>query len=198
MPTGTETVLLVEDEDGVRELLEEILTAQGYRVLAASRGVEALQISELLDEEIQVLVTDVVMPHMSGHELAMRLRARRPALRVLVSVRLHGRRDRAPRHRRSGRVVPAETFYPRRAGDQSAGGACAEVGSLTVDWDTSTVMAVGNMNLMLVMPHNGGAHTRREPTSQTERCGAEPHGNAERGDWGPRERPSRGVAASCP
>jgi PAS domain S-box-containing protein len=83
VPTGTETILLVEDEDGVRELLEEILTAQGYRVLAASRGVEALQISELLDEEIQVLVTDVVMPHMSGHELAMRLRARRPALRVL-------------------------------------------------------------------------------------------------------------------
>ncbi len=83
VPTGTETILLVEDEDGVRELLEEILSAQGYRVLAASRGVEALQISELLDEEIQVLVTDVVMPHMSGHELAMRLRARRPALRVL-------------------------------------------------------------------------------------------------------------------
>jgi PAS domain S-box-containing protein len=83
VPTGTETILLVEDEDGVRELLEEILTAQGYRVLAASRGVEALQISELVDEEIQVLVTDVVMPHMSGHELAMRLRARRPALRVL-------------------------------------------------------------------------------------------------------------------
>ena len=83
VPTGTETILLVEDEDGVRELLEEILSAQGYRVLAASRGVEALQISELLDDEIQVLVTDVVMPHMSGHELAMRLRARRPALRVL-------------------------------------------------------------------------------------------------------------------
>ncbi len=83
VPTGTETILLVEDEDGVRELLEEILTAQGYHVLAASRGVEALQISELVDEEIQILVTDVVMPQMSGHELAMRLRARRPALRVL-------------------------------------------------------------------------------------------------------------------
>jgi PAS domain S-box-containing protein len=83
VPTGTETILLVEDEDGVRELLEEILKGQGYHVLAASRGVEALQISELVDEDIQVLVTDVVMPHMSGHELAMRLRARRPALRVL-------------------------------------------------------------------------------------------------------------------
>jgi PAS domain S-box-containing protein len=94
-PTGTETILLVEDEDGVRELLEEILTAQGYHVLAASRGVEALQISELLDEDIQVLVTDVVMPHMSGHELAMRLRARRPGLRVLY---LSGYTDEAIAH----------------------------------------------------------------------------------------------------
>jgi PAS domain S-box-containing protein len=94
-PTGTETILLVEDEDGVRELLEEILTAQGYHVLAASRGVEALQISEFLEEEIQVLVTDVVMPHMSGHELAMRLRARRPGLRVLY---LSGYTDEAIAH----------------------------------------------------------------------------------------------------
>jgi PAS domain S-box-containing protein len=95
-PTGTETILLVEDEDGVRELLEEILTSQGYRVLAASRGVEALQISEFVDEDIQVLVTDVVMPHMSGHELAMRLRARRPSLRVLY---LSGYTDEAIAHR---------------------------------------------------------------------------------------------------
>jgi PAS domain S-box-containing protein len=94
-PTGTETILLVEDEDGVRELLEEILTAQGYHVLAASRGVEALLISELLDVDIQVLVTDVVMPHMSGHELAMRLRARRPGLRVLY---LSGYTDEAIAH----------------------------------------------------------------------------------------------------
>ena len=125
MPTGTETVLLVEDEDGVRELLEEILTAQGYRVLAASRGVEALQISELLDEEIHVLVTDVVMPHMSGHELAMRLRARRPALRVLY---LSGYTDDAIAHHgviEAGRVVPAEAVHARRAGDQNPRGAGA-------------------------------------------------------------------------
>ena len=95
VPTGTETILLVEDEDGVRELLEEILTAQGYHVLAASRGVEALQISEFVDEDIQMLVTDVVMPHMSGHELAMRLRARRPAMRVLY---LSGYTDEAIAH----------------------------------------------------------------------------------------------------
>ena len=66
MPTGTETILLVEDEDGVRELLQEILTGQGYRVFAARRGAEALEISDWPKEEIQVLVTDVVMPQMSG------------------------------------------------------------------------------------------------------------------------------------
>jgi two-component system cell cycle sensor histidine kinase/response regulator CckA len=83
LPTGTETVLLVEDEDGVRELLQEILTEQGYRVLAASRGSEALGISDSTHEEIPLLVTDVVMPKMSGRELAHRLRLSRPALRVL-------------------------------------------------------------------------------------------------------------------
>ena len=83
-PTGTETMLLVEDEDGVRELLEEMLTRAGLpRARREPTASRRSQISELLDEEIQLLVTDVVMPHMSGHELAMRLRARRPALRVL-------------------------------------------------------------------------------------------------------------------
>jgi two-component system, cell cycle sensor histidine kinase and response regulator CckA len=83
LPTGTETVLLVEDEDGVRELLQEILTEQGYRVLAASRGAEALRISDAVAEEIPLLVTDVVMPRMNGRELAWKLRLRRPTLRVL-------------------------------------------------------------------------------------------------------------------
>ena len=48
-PAGTETVLLVEDEDGVRELIEELLIGQGYTVMAASCGADALQISELFD-----------------------------------------------------------------------------------------------------------------------------------------------------
>ena len=94
-PTGTETVLLVEDEDGVRELIEELLTGQGYAVMAASNGAEALQISELFGGEIQILVTDVVMPNMSGHELAMRLKARRTGLRVLY---LSGYTDEAIAH----------------------------------------------------------------------------------------------------
>ena len=94
-PAGTETVLLVEDEDGVRELIEELLIGQGYTVLAASCGVDALQISELVEGDIQILVTDVVMPNMSGHELAMRLKARRPGLRVLY---LSGYTDEAIAH----------------------------------------------------------------------------------------------------
>jgi signal transduction histidine kinase/ActR/RegA family two-component response regulator len=83
IPAGTETILLVEDEDGVRELIDELLTARGYRVISASRGVEALQIAEFLEEDIHLLVTDVVMPQMSGREVVMRLAPGRPNMRVL-------------------------------------------------------------------------------------------------------------------
>ncbi len=82
-PRGTETILLVEDEEGVRDLLEEVLTAQGYKVFAASRGVEALQISQIYDGPIHLLITDVVMPHMSGPEVAQRVSEWRPGLRIL-------------------------------------------------------------------------------------------------------------------
>jgi signal transduction histidine kinase len=83
LPAGSETILLVEDEDGVRELIDELLTARGYHVLAASRGVEALQIAEFVEEDIHLLVTDVVMPQMSGREVVTRLAPGRPNMRVL-------------------------------------------------------------------------------------------------------------------
>ena len=67
----------------MRELIDELLTARGYHVLAASRGVEALQIAEFVDGDIHLLVTDVVMPHMSGREVVMRLAPGRPNMRVL-------------------------------------------------------------------------------------------------------------------
>ena len=82
-PRGSETILLVEDEEGVRELLEELLTGQGYKVFAASRGVEALQVSAFYDGPIHLLITDVVMPHMSGPEVAQRVSELRPDLRIL-------------------------------------------------------------------------------------------------------------------
>jgi two-component system cell cycle sensor histidine kinase/response regulator CckA len=77
------TVLLAEDEEAVRMLAFEFLTAAGYRVYVAADGERALQIAESLKEPIHMLVTDVVMPKMRGPELAKRLRATRPDLKVV-------------------------------------------------------------------------------------------------------------------
>lgn len=80
---GTETVLVVEDKEEVRDLAVQVLSLCGYRVLAASSGPEALQLSGQHPGPIHLLLTDVVMPRMTGKELADRLRAQRPRLRVL-------------------------------------------------------------------------------------------------------------------
>jgi PAS domain S-box-containing protein len=80
---GTETILLVEDEQVVRELVRYILQTHGYLVLEASSAGEALLLCERHPGPIQLLVTDVVMPWMSGREMAERLTALRPELRVL-------------------------------------------------------------------------------------------------------------------
>ena len=83
LPRGTETVLLVEDEPPVRRVALRTLRAQGYRVLEASDGDEALARALSHTGPIHLLVTDVVMPRMGGIELAQRLRALRPETRVL-------------------------------------------------------------------------------------------------------------------
>ena len=80
---GTETILLVEDEDGVRNLVSSMLRAQGYRVYEAEHGMRALEVFGEHEKEIQLLLTDVIMPKMSGRELAQRLTARSPKLRVV-------------------------------------------------------------------------------------------------------------------
>jgi two-component system cell cycle sensor histidine kinase/response regulator CckA len=80
---ASETVLLVEDEDLVRQLTREILTRHGYRVLEAADGVAALDIVREHDGAIELMVTDVVMPRMSGNELVEHARPLRPAMRVL-------------------------------------------------------------------------------------------------------------------
>jgi CheY-like chemotaxis protein len=77
------TVLVAEDEDAVRELAIESLERRGYRVLAAASGEEALKIAGAYDGTIHLLISDVVMPGMKGPELADRLRAMRPGVRVL-------------------------------------------------------------------------------------------------------------------
>ncbi len=80
---GSETVLLVEDEEGVRTLVREVLVRHGYTVLAARHGGEALLICERHEGPIHLMVTDVVMPEMSGRELAERLAPLHPAMKVL-------------------------------------------------------------------------------------------------------------------
>jgi signal transduction histidine kinase/ActR/RegA family two-component response regulator len=80
---GGETLLLVEDEEGVRELVRDILSMAGYAVLEAAMPSEAERISREHTQPIQLLLTDVVMPEMSGLELSMRLRASRPGLQVM-------------------------------------------------------------------------------------------------------------------
>jgi len=80
---GSETVLVVEDEDEVRALASDFLSSAGYSVLTAKDGVEALEISERFAGAIQLLLTDVVMPKMRGTELAQEMKARFPRLRVV-------------------------------------------------------------------------------------------------------------------
>jgi CheY-like chemotaxis protein len=83
LPQGTETILLVEDEEMIRKAAREILEDNGYRVLEASGGDEALMICREHKARIQLLMTDVVMPQMNGRELAERLASLRPELKVL-------------------------------------------------------------------------------------------------------------------
>jgi len=80
---GSETILLVEDEEEVRAVLHQILVSRGYRVLQAGSGEEALVISRLHRGAVHLLLTDVTMPEMKGPELAQRLRSERPQTRVV-------------------------------------------------------------------------------------------------------------------
>jgi two-component system, cell cycle sensor histidine kinase and response regulator CckA len=83
LPRGSETVLLVEDEKGVRELAREYLELTGYTVIAAEDGHTALELAAMHAGPIQLLMTDVVMPGISGRELAGRVKTIRPEIKVL-------------------------------------------------------------------------------------------------------------------
>lgn len=80
---GSETILVAEDEDGVRSLTREVLQKYGYTVLEAANGEEALKVADGHDGPLHLLLSDVVMPRMGGPELAQALVARRPDVKVL-------------------------------------------------------------------------------------------------------------------
>jgi len=80
---GSETVLLVEDEDTVRALAGEVLRRNGYAVLEARHSLEALRVVERHQESIDLMITDIVMSHMTGRDLAERIREGRPSMKVL-------------------------------------------------------------------------------------------------------------------
>ncbi len=80
---GTETVLLVEDEESVRQLVRETLTAKGYRVMEAENGESGMAAAARHDGKIDLVITDVVMPGMGGRELVKQLAQRRPDTKVL-------------------------------------------------------------------------------------------------------------------
>jgi two-component system, cell cycle sensor histidine kinase and response regulator CckA len=82
-PKGSETILLVEDDEMVRTLVRETLEREGYKVIDSADPMEAQRIGENYRGKIQLLITDVVMPKLSGRELSRGLVGRRPDLKVL-------------------------------------------------------------------------------------------------------------------
>jgi CheY-like chemotaxis protein len=110
--TGSETLLVCEDDELVRALLETILTENGYRILVASRGEEALELAAATKGQIDALVTDTVMPHMSGLDLTEQLRATRPHVKVVL---LSGYSAEVLKDR----ALPAETVFLQKPFDDA-------------------------------------------------------------------------------
>lgn len=80
---GNETILITEDDAAIRMMMQRILSLQGYEVLSAADGIEAVRLAEQWDKPIHLLICDVVMPFMAARELVRRLQVSRPELRVL-------------------------------------------------------------------------------------------------------------------
>jgi two-component system, cell cycle sensor histidine kinase and response regulator CckA len=86
IPGGDETILVVEDEQPLRELVQEVLQKKGYHILEAGTGAEALTVWRCHRDRIQLLLTDIMMPEgISGRELADKLLSDRPELKVIYT-----------------------------------------------------------------------------------------------------------------
>jgi two-component system, cell cycle sensor histidine kinase and response regulator CckA len=83
--SGRETILLVEDEPDIRDLVAEVLRASGYTVLEAQDGEDALRVVEQYHEPLHLVLTDVMMPKLGGRDLVTRLLAQHPHLNVLYT-----------------------------------------------------------------------------------------------------------------
>jgi PAS domain S-box-containing protein len=81
----TETILVVEDEDEIRDMVREYLERKGYTVVTANNGSEALQVAQRYKGSIHLLLTDVVMPQVGGHELARQIKGMRPRIKILFT-----------------------------------------------------------------------------------------------------------------
>ena len=112
-PTGTETILLVEDDEAILNLSKMILENLGYTVLAAQTPVHAIHLAEEHPGDIHLLITDVVMPEMNGRELAEQLSSLPPEPQVPVYVGLYRRRDSTSRHSGRRSKFHSETFRHR-------------------------------------------------------------------------------------
>jgi CheY-like chemotaxis protein len=105
---GTETVLLVEDEASLREMLRELLEANGYSVLVAQDGAVALQLAAAHAAPIQIMVTDVIMPGVTGPKIVDLVAQTRPGVKVLY---ISGYSDEAVT--RHGLIGPGRAFLSK-------------------------------------------------------------------------------------
>jgi len=107
-PKGTETVLLVEDEEAVRRLTHAVLRRNGYEVLTAGDGEEALRTLQQHQGTIHLLLTDVVLPRMGGREIALQVSRLRPEIKVLFTSGYSGRA-----FAENGTLEPGMAFLPK-------------------------------------------------------------------------------------
>ena len=105
-PARTETVLIAEDEEAVRELASEFARSAGYQVLAARDGLDALAIAQSTDQPVHILLTDIVLPHIRGPQLASSLRERKPQLKVVF---MSGDLE----YQKEPGILPGDLFLPK-------------------------------------------------------------------------------------